>query len=158
MIGYFVDIVEANDYFALERLETACWDDLGSGSGAPFKDKVLLQAFNRLTTDPRWELPAYADATATEILKLRMAQAEEAYYLCVHLEDEDRRIGLEAQGVIEAGVVKEKYDKDRLDTLPVPALVQAILFPWLVDYNEFGAADIGRDEERSVHHKVRGHY
>ncbi|MBE3109317.1 MAG: hypothetical protein IMZ46_02215 [Acidobacteria bacterium] len=158
MIGYFVDIVEANDYFALERLETACWDDLGSGSGVPFKDKVLLQAFNRLMSDPRWKLPLYANATAAEILKLRMGQAEEAYYLACHLPDEDRRKGLQAQGVIEAGVVKEKYDIGRLDDLPVPAIVQAILYPWLIDYAEFGVADIGRDEERSVHHKVRGHY
>jgi hypothetical protein len=153
-IGYFVDIIEANDYFANERLETACWDDLGSGSGFPYKDKVLLQAYNRLFNDPRWELPLYADATAVEIIKLRMAQAEEAYYLACHLEDEDRRKGLQAQGVIEAGVVKEKYDVQRLQDLPVPAVVEAILFPWLVDYDEFGAVDLARDEEESVHTKV----
>jgi hypothetical protein len=153
-IGWFFDMTEANDYFADERLETECWDGLGSGSGIPYKDKVLLQAYNRLYGDPRWELPTYAEATAAELLKLTMAQAEEAYYLCVHLEDEDRRKGLEAQGVIKAEIVKEWYDPTRLDDLPVPAIVQAILYPWLVDYNEFGIVDLGRDEDESAKTKV----
>jgi len=153
-IGWFLDMTEANDYFADERLETNCWDDLGSGSGVPYKDKVLIQAYNRLYNDPRWELPTYVEAAATDLPKLRMAQAEEAYYLACHLEDEDRRKGIQAQGVVEAGIIKEKYDAKRLEDLPVPAVVQAILYPWLVDYDEFGAVDLARDEEESVHTKV----
>ena len=153
-VGYFLDVSEANDYFDLERLETECWDGLGSGSGIPYKDKLLLNAYNRIYYDPRWQLPTYADASAAELVILKKAQAEEAYYLCVHLEDEDRRKGLEAQGVIEAGIVKEKYDPKRLDDLPVPAFVQGLLYPWLIDYDEFGIVDLGRDEEESVHTKV----
>jgi hypothetical protein len=153
-IGWFVDVTEANDYFTDERLETECWDGLGSGSGIPYKDKVLLQAYNRLYYDPRWTLPTYAQATAADLVILTKAQAEEAYYLCVHLEDEDRRKGLEAQGVIKAEIVKEWYDPNRLDDLPVPAAVQALLYPWLVDYNEFGIVDIGRNENKSAKAKV----
>ena len=153
-IGYFTDMTEANDYFDDERLETECWDGLGSGSGVPYKDKVLLNAYNRIYYDPRWQLPTYADASAAELVILKKAQAEMAYYLCIHLEDEDRRKGIEAQGVIEAGIVKEKYDKDRLDDMSVPHFVIGLLYPWLIDYDEFGIVDLGRDEEESVHTKV----
>jgi hypothetical protein len=156
-VGYFTDVTEANDYFDLERLETECWDGLGSGSGIPYKDKLLLNAFNRLYYDPRWSLPDPAGPpSAADLVVLKKAQAEEAYYLCVHLEDEDRRKGIEAQGVIEAGIVKEKYDQGSRDDLPVPAVVQALLYPWLVDYAEFGIVDIGRDEEVSAKTKVTG--
>jgi hypothetical protein len=157
-VGYFADVTEANDYFDLERLETECWDGLGSGSGVPYKDKVLMNAFNRLYHDPRWSLPHPAGPpSAADLVVLKIAQAEEAYYLCVHLEDEDRRKGLQAQGVIKAEIVKEWYDPKGLQDLPVPAVVQALLTPWLVDYAEFGIVDIARDENQSAKAKVKSY-
>jgi hypothetical protein len=153
-IGYFINLADAEDYFIDERLETECWDDLGSGSGTGLKEKAIFMAYNRIYYDPRWDLPTYPLATAAELVVLRKANAEMAYYLTCHLADEDRRKGIQAQGVIEAGVVKEKYHQDWLAVLPVPPFVESMLAPWLVGKKAFGAIDLARDEDESVNTKV----
>lgn len=153
-IGWFVDLADAEDYFTLERLETACWDDLGSGSAGGLKDKAVLMAYNRLYYDTRWDLPTFAEASAAELIILRKVNGEMAYYLACHLEDEDRRKGIQAQGVTKAGVVKEEYDVGRLDAIPIPQFVATMLVPWLVPPTVFGAVDLERDEDESVNTKV----
>src|SRR4030042_324277 len=145
-IGYFADLADAEDYFALERLTSEAWDDLGSGSGGGLKDRVIRQAPNRLYHDGRWGLPTYATASASDLVKLRIANAEMAYYLCIHLADEDRRKGIQAQGVIEAGIVKEKYAESMLMEVPIPPAVIAMIDSWTTDSN-FAAVEIERDEE-----------
>lgn len=153
-IGWFDDLAEAETYFEDERLETEAWDDLQEISGNLQKTKVLTNAYNRLYYDKKWELPTYAEATAVELVKLKKANGEMAYYLAIHLADEDRRKGIQAQGVIEAGVVKEKYDPGWLDKLPVPPFVEALLEDFETDGPHFGAIDLARDEDESVHTKV----
>jgi len=153
-IGYFVDLADAEDYFDLERLETECWDDLLESGTIHQEQKAILMAYNRLYYDPRWELPTYAEATATELITLRIANAEMAYYLACHLSDEDRRKGLQAQGVIKAGIVKEDYSESMLMALPVPPAVIALLAPWAVEGPYIGTANLARDEEESVKTKV----
>jgi hypothetical protein len=148
-LGWFDDLSDAEGYFADERLETSEWDALTSD----LKPKVLINAYNRLYYDPRWELPTYAEATPVELIKLKKANGEMAYYLAQHLADEDRRKGLQAQGVIEAGIVKEKYLADMLMELPVPPFVIVILSPWSTE-EYAGALDLARDENESVHTKV----
>lgn len=150
-IGWFIDLAEAKTYFADERLDTVEWDDLATDA---IKTVSIVQAYNRLYYDIRWTLPTYANATSAEREILKRANGEMAYYLALHLSDEDRRKGIQAQATIEAGVVKEKYDKDRLDEAPVPAVVIAMLAPWLTLLNEFGAVDLCRDEEESVNTKI----
>jgi len=149
-IGYFLDVAEAEDYYGNERLDTDAWDDLDSAQ----KPKSLTMAYNRLYYDPRWTLPTYAEATADELIILQKAQAEEAYYLAQHLTGEDHRKAIQAQGVIEAGVVKERYSEKMLNDLPVPPFVIALLEPWLDDGAYIGAANLARDEEESVRTKV----
>jgi hypothetical protein len=153
-IGYFADLNDAEDYFTDERLVTDAWDDLDNDSPYFQKNKVITNAYNRLYYDPRWELPTYAEASATALVRLRKANGEMAYYLAVHLADEDRRKGIQAQGVIEAGVVKEKYSENWLDTLPIPPFVEALLGEWAVGETVFGAIDLARDETESVTTKV----
>lgn len=143
-IGWFIDMNDADNYFLTERLETDAWDDLGSGTG--IKDKAIVNAYNRLYNDVRWELPTYAEASATDLVRLRQANAEMAYYLAVHLADEDRRKGIQAQGVIEAGVVKEKYSEAMLMATPVPAFIADLLSPWSNEQT-FGAINLVRDED-----------
>jgi len=149
MIGYCADLADAENYFSDERLETALWDDLGSGS--PLKTKALNMAYNRIFNDPRWDLPvntAVSTSTAA-LVKLRKANCEEAYYLIEHLEDEDERKGIQAQAVVGAGVVKEQYAEAGLQDLPVPPFVIALLADWAVDV-AFGIVDIARDEEKKA--------
>lgn len=149
-VGYFADINAAKTYFTGQRLETWAWDDLADDAA---RTKAVKMAYNRLYYDPRWDLPTYAAATPAELDVLEIANAEMAYYLAVHIDDEDRRKGLQAQGVIKAGIVKEDYSDKMLMELPVPPIVIALLAPWLKE-RHFGAVDIERDEEESVKTKV----
>ena len=76
-----------------------------------------------------------------------------AYYLAVHLADEDRRKGIQTQGVTDAGIVKEKYDKDKLNDLPIPPFVDVLLEDFKTE-KAFGMVDVDRDEDESVDTKV----
>ena len=149
-LGYFDDLADAETYFTDERLETEAWDELASG----LKSKVAVNSYNRLYYDKKWELPTYAEATTTQLVRLRIANGEMAYYLALHMADEDRRKGIQAQGVIEAGVVKEKYSEAMLMSLPVPPFVEALLEEFETEVPSFGAIDLARDEEESVNTKV----
>jgi hypothetical protein len=154
-IGYFTDVAEADDYFIDERLETEAWDDLIESSPTFQKTKVLTNAFNRIFHLKDYSLPDPAlPPSAAQLVKLKMAQAEMAYYLAVHLGDEDRRKGLQAQAVIEAVRVKEKYDEAKIYDVAVPAFVKELLDEWKITGTEFGAVDICRDENESVGTKV----
>lgn len=143
-IGWFIDMNDADAYFTLERLDTDAWDDLGSGTG--LKDKAITQAYNRLYYDPRWELPTYAEASATDLVRLRKANGEMAVYLVIHLSDEDRRKGIQAQGVTQADIVGETYAESMLMEVPVPPAVIALLSPWSTEQH-FGAINLVRDED-----------
>jgi len=153
-LGWFDDLEEAETYFEEERLETEAWDNLAEESGNLQKSKVLKMAYNRLYFDPRWEFPTYADATPAELIVLKKMNGEMAYYLALHLADEDRRKGIQAQGVIEAGVVKEKYAEGMLMAVPVPPPVIALAEYFVPEKPSFGAIDLARDEEESVKTKV----
>jgi hypothetical protein len=146
-LGYFADLTDAENYYLLERLETEAWDDLPSNAK---KTVCVLHGYNRLFYDPRWTLPTYITATAAELAMLRIVNGEMAYYLAVHLADEDSRKGLQAQAVIEAGIVKEKYSEAMLMALPVPPVVAAMLAPWVVNVGFISTANLSRDEEESV--------
>ena len=148
-LGYFADLNAAKTHFTDNRPVTRSWDNLTDAQ----KTTTIRYSFNRLYHSPRWSLPAYADATADQLTILQLANAEMAYYIALHLDSEDRRKGLQAQNTIEAGVVKEKYDKDQLDKLPVPASVIDLLKPFETAV-PFAAVDIDRDEDYSVDENV----
>ena len=151
IIGWFSDLDDAKNYFKDERLETSAWDDLD----ATKMSKLIKQSYNRIYHSPKFDVPTYADASAVQLVKLRIVNAEMAYYLAVHLADEDRRKGLHAQGVVDAGIVKEKYNKDMLNELPIPPIVEALLEAGsFTTEKAFGMVDIERDEDESVDTKV----
>lgn len=143
-IGWFDALATAESYFTSERLETAAWDGLTTDAK---KTKALTQAYNRIFYSNLFDVPAYADATAAELVILKKAQAEMAYYLAVHAADEDRRKGIQAQGVVEAGIVKEKYAEGSLADIPIPPIVAGILEDFAVDSDEFYAQEVDRDED-----------
>ena len=148
-IGWFADLADAESYFTNERLETAVWNALVAAT----KTKAVVNSYNRLYYDPRWALPTYIEATAAELVILKKANGEMAYYLAQHLADEDRRKGIQAQGVIEAGIVKERYSEDMLMEIPVPPWVIGLLMPWSTE-RMAGILDLARDEDESVDTKV----
>lgn len=152
-VGWFATLVEAKAYFTVERLVTTSWDVLVA-LGDPTATKAVINAYNRIFYDPRYDVPTYALATAAQLVVLKKVNGEMAYYLAQHLEDEDRRMGLRAQGVIEAGIVKEVYKED-LAELPVPPFIDALLEDeGFVTEKAFGMVDVDRDEDESVDTEV----
>lgn len=148
-VGWFSDLDDAKEYFEHERLETEAWDNLDNTK----MTKLINQAYNRIYYNPDYSIPTYALATAAQLVKLRVVNAEMAYYLAQHLGDEDRRMGLRAQGVIKAGIVKEEYKKEM--ELPIPPFIDAILEDeGFGTAKAFGMVDIDRDENKSVDEKV----
>jgi len=144
-IGWFSGLPDAESYFLNERLITANWDALTDAQ----KTKAINYSYNRLYHSPSWELPTYADAGATELVVLRIVNGEMAMYIIVHLYDEDRRKGIQAQGVIRAGIEEETYEKTFLDKLPIPAAVEDLLVPWLAA-KHLHVTNIDRDEDYGV--------
>lgn len=145
-IGYFDDLDDANDYFNNERLVTLAWDNLSSDEN---KTAVLTMAYNRLYYSNLWTLPTYAAATPAELVILKKANGEMAYYMALHVGDEDRRKGIQVQGVIKAGVVKENYHEDMLNEIPIPPIVWGLL--WAYKKKKlFYAQDLTRDEDEDI--------
>ena len=151
-IGWFDDLDDAKAYFTTERLITTSWDALADD---PTKTKAVINGYNRVFYDPRYDVPTYADASAEQLVILKKVNGEISYYLAQHLDDEDRRKGIQAQATITAGIVKEDYNADDLMSLPVPPFVDAILDDaGFLSEVAFGAVDINRDENESVDTKV----
>ncbi|MFW6121756.1 MAG: hypothetical protein ACOC80_12795 [Petrotogales bacterium] len=149
-LGYFDDLSDANEYFMDERLITTAWDDLADDAT---KTKAIKNAYNRIYYSPKYDVPKYADASAAQLVILKKANGEMAYFLAQHLEDEDRRKGLQIQGITDAGIVKEKYSKDDLMSLPIPPFVDTLLKDFKTA-KAFGMVDIERDEDEDVDEKV----
>lgn len=144
--GWFDDLDNAKAYFTTERLVTTAWDDLSTDAKMI---KAVISAYNRIYYNPKYDVPTYADASAAQLVILKKINGEMAYYLAQHLEDEDRRVGLRAQGVTKAGIVEESY-KENVE-LPVPPFIDALLdAEGFVTDKAFGMVDVGRDEDESV--------
>jgi len=151
-VGWFDDLDDAKAYFVDERLITASWDALSTDA---LKTKAVTNGYNRIYYDPRYNVPIYADATAVQLVILKKVNGEMAYYLATHLDDEDRRKGLQAMATIKAGIVKEDYSQNDLMSLPVPPFVDALLDGGgFLTAIGFGMVDIDRDEDESVDTKV----
>jgi len=153
-IGWVIDLASAESYFEDERLETAAWDALfAMDTTGLYAEKALLNAYNRLYYVPAYTLPTYAEATSAQLVVLRKAQCEMAYYLAQHLADEDRRKGIQAQGVVKAGVVAEDYDPKWLDKIPVPPFVDKLLAQFKGG-GPLHVANVERDEDEAADEKV----
>lgn len=143
-------LVEAKAYFVNERYVTIHWDNVLTDDN---KNKVLNMAYNRIYYCPDYDTPAKADVTAVQKVFLIKAQCEMAYYFCLHLADEDRRMGLESQNVIRAGIVKEDYDVDKLNNLPIPVIVDNLLADFKTEIS-MAMIEIDREEDEAVDTKV----
>lgn len=149
-IGWFGNLTEAKNYFKNERLVETAWNALTTDA---LKTKAVTNAYNRIFYSSKYDVPTYAAATAAQLIVLKKVNGEMAYFLAQHMEDEDRRMGLRAQGVIEAGIVEEKY-KDDIE-LPIPPFIDDILEDeGFTTKKAFGMVDVDRDEDESVDTKV----
>ena len=131
---------EADAYFRTRIGASTLWD-------AAFKPAALISAFNYLYYISGYSFPT----TVTQAMKI--AQFEMALFLLQHQVDMDARAGLQAQGVIQADIVGETYDKDARGGVVLPAIIKGLL----VDYEtengagtNFFATDVTRDDEADV--------
>ena len=155
-IGY-LNLADAELYFSTRLFSTA-WTGIVPASGDPTKTAALTTAYDRLYYCGLFSLPTLAAATADQLIVLKKFQCEMALYLLRHLADEDRRLGLQAQGVTVAGIVKEQYKEADLNTLPIPAFITAGLTAagFSTAPAPFYAVDIDRREDESVDTNVVG--
>jgi hypothetical protein len=114
----------------------------------------LTTAYDRLFYSGLFDLPPFASATAAQLVVLQKAQCEMALYMLLHIADEDRRKGIQVQGVTVAGIVKEQYAEAELMTLPIPPFVALILEDFSTAGAPFYAVDIDRDEDKGVNEDV----
>lgn len=143
-IGWFADITAAKAYFTGERLITTAWDALTTDAQ---KTVAIIMAYNRIYYSNLFSVPTYADATAAQLVILQKANAEMAYYLAQHLDDEDRRKGLQAQAVTAAGIVKENYKDSELSKIPIPPIVAGILDDFSAAAHDLYVSPVDRDED-----------
>lgn len=133
----WVTEVIANTYMG-DRLDAdGYWAD-----GEADNVRALITAYKWLTCG-KYSFPA----TATQSMK--DAQCEMALFLLQHQPDIDLRMGLQAQGVIAAGVVKERYKNDNTVELPIPPIVQKLLEGYSTDRPVY-LVNIERNEEEGV--------
>ncbi len=111
----WVTEVEANTYFSDRIRASDYWTDGGSDNVA-----ALVTAYKWLNAG-KYAFPT----SATQPIK--DAQCEYAFFLLQHQPDLDLRMGLQVQGVIAAGVVKEKYKNGNFIALPIPPIVEQLL-------------------------------
>ncbi len=124
---YFTDRIRASDYWTNSAVDNS---------------PALITAYKWLNSG-RYSFPT----TATQGMK--DAQCEMAFFLLQHQPDLDLRMGLQAQGVTAAGVVKEKYKDDNYVEIPIPPVVQKLLESYETDRPVF-LVDIERNENESV--------
>ena len=105
----------ANTYFEARIKGGDYWTD-----GAADNKQALITAYKWLNAG------SYSFPT-TPVQVMKDAQCEMALFLLQHQPDLDLRMGLQAQGVIVAGVVKERYKDDNYVELPIPPIVQKLL-------------------------------
>jgi hypothetical protein len=153
-IGY-LNIAAADGYFST-RLFSAAWTSIVDDSGQTTKTAALTTAFDRLYYSGLFTLPTLATATVAQLVVLKKFQCEMALYLLAHLADEDRRLGLQAQNVTVAGIVKEQYKESDLNKLPIPAFITAGLEAagFSAAAAPFYVSDIDRDEDKGANEDV----
>ena len=124
-IGWLPNLASGTTYFQTERLYYSFWTGLADDAA---RTRSIIHAYNRLYYGNEFVLPTYAEASADQLVVLRIANCEMAYYIAQHIRDEDRRKNIQAQGVITAGIVKESYLEDMIKNTPVPPFVRDMLF------------------------------
>ena len=132
----WVTEAEANTYFAARVKAGDYWVD-----GEDDNLASLITAYNWLNA--KYDLPVVGTTA------IKNAQCEMALFLLQHQPDLDLRMGLQVQGVIAAGVVKERYKGDNTVEMPVPPIVQQLLQEYDTDKPVY-LVNLERNEEEGV--------
>jgi len=135
----WISVADADTYFKTRLFANRLWNDQLT---QPDKEAALITAFNQIFGCGQFDL-SLDDESST----IRQAQCEMALFLLQHLADSDSRMGLQAQGVTQAGIVQETYDTNKAGVMPIPANVMALLKDSRTGDVGFASGDISRDDE-----------
>ena len=117
-------------------------------AGATDNIPAIITAYFWLTDSPKFSFPATATAA------MKRLQGEMALFLIQHQPDIDLRMGLQAQNVIEAGIVKEKYTMTVMG-IPVPPAVAGLAETYL-NQKSYYIVDLERNEEKLTSYDAVG--
>lgn len=131
---------EAENYFATRFGVGTNWSALTDAN----KVAALITACQRIKSCADFSIDADEDDQ-----NVKDAQCEMALFLIIHAADMDARMGLQAQGVTQAGIVQETYDKDVRNGVVIPGNVRALLTEYETG-GVFFATDVARDDEEDV--------
>ena len=109
--------------------------------------RALITAFKWLTATPAYSFPT------TVSQDMKDAQCEYALFLLQHQPDLDLRMGLQAQGVKVAGVVKESYRE--MQGIAIPPIVHELLRDYTTEV-PFYILPLERDEEEDTDYDAFG--
>lgn len=129
---------EAEAYFALRLGASDHWN---SNTNKP---AALTTAYNMLRDSGNFSFPASEEATEAQLETMKRMQFEQALFIASDIDGIMSRMNLQAQGVIEAGIVSEKYNSGVL--IPIAGTALALGKELLAAKRAFGAVKISRDE------------
>ena len=137
MSALWLTTSEADTYFATRLGASAFW---ASGTA---KTAALTTAQSFLENCGLFVFPT----TAAQIMK--DAVCEQALFLLMH--NTDRRMGLRAQGVVKAGVIKEEYKYQEEATAPLAPIIKEMLSAYdTTAARSVAIVGLDRDEEEDV--------
>ena len=135
--------VGTNSWIAEADADTYMGDRLDADSywvdGEDNNIRALITAYKWLNATPKFSFPTTIAQTMKDL------QCEMALFLLQHQPDIDLRMGIQAQGVTEAGIVKEKYAT--VNGIPIPPAVASLAETYLVEKPLY-ILDLERDEEQ----------
>jgi hypothetical protein len=135
----WISQTDADTYMA-ERIGAATyWVSAG-------KESALITAYRQLSMNPSYSFPT---ATTSITTAMKYAQCEQALFLIQFSDEILHRKGLQAQGVVSAGIVKEQYDQNKIDELPICQMAKNMLKSFEVDTG-LAISDLERDETLDV--------
>ncbi len=130
-------VAEANTFMEGRIRAGEYWTN-GDADNIP----ALITAYYWLTDSPKFSFPSTVTAA------MKRLQSEMALFLLQHQPDIDLRMGIQAQNVIEAGIVKEKYVMAVMG-IPVPPAVADLAYPYF-NQHPYYIVDLERDEEQKT--------
>jgi len=135
----WVTVAEADIYMETRFGSWEFWTDETN------KEAALVTAYNKIVNSGY-----FSDLPDTATTGIKAAQCEMALFLCMEGGDVLRRAGLQAQGVVQAGIAKETYDPDARGKLAFPPEVLALLKEYSQEDNGVFGDDLERDDTEDV--------
>lgn len=130
---------EMDAYFLTRFGASDIWDDLTNLQ----KRSAMITAYKRIVSH-------FENLPATATAGMKDAQCEMALFIAIEGLDTMRRQGLQAQGVVQAGIAKEGYDPAARGAIAFPPEVLTLLKDYTARDDGAFAGEVSRDDTEDV--------